>query len=74
MKKKNIKKLSLNKKAVSNLDEVSGGLANGPVPVGTHIRSGCPVCTLPKVTDNTCMTNCIVSCFWTCAGTCFPCW
>ncbi|WP_430408749.1 hypothetical protein [Kordia sp.] len=73
MKKKKIKKLSLNKSAVSNLDEISGGVAN-PVPVATHVRSGCPVCPTPKVTDNTCITNCVATCFWTCNGTCFPCW
>lgn len=43
MKKKNLKKLSLNKSAVSNLEEVNGGVAN-PVPVGTRVASGCREC------------------------------
>jgi len=74
MKKKKIKKLSLNKNAVSNLDQISGGVAN-PAPVAaTHQRSGCDVCPNEKVTDKTCQTNCYATCFWTCVRTCFPCW
>ncbi|MGH1383135.1 hypothetical protein [Kordia sp.] len=43
MKKKNLKKLSLNKDAISNLDQVKGGVAaNGAEPVGTRVGSGCP--------------------------------
>ena len=57
MKKKKINKLSLNKKAISNLDEVSGGLQIGtPVPVGTNVASGCPgVCT--PLTNFNCATQ-----------------
>ena len=74
MKKKNLNKLSLNKSAISNLDQISGGVAN-PVPgAGTHQRSGCDVCPDEKVTDKTCITNCFVTCFLTCNGSCFPCW
>ncbi|WP_046759080.1 hypothetical protein [Kordia jejudonensis] len=73
MKKKKVKKLSLNKRAVSNLDEISGGVAN-PVPVaGTHQRSGCDVCPDEKATDNTCLTDCYATCFWSCVRSCFWC-
>jgi len=42
MKKKKIKKLSLNKNAISNLDQVKGGLEVTVEPVGTRVGSGCP--------------------------------
>ena len=54
MKKKKINKLSLNKNAISNLDEVSGGLAM-PVPVGTNLASGCPDCA--PLTNYNCATQ-----------------
>ncbi|WP_298511969.1 hypothetical protein [uncultured Kordia sp.] len=73
MKKKKINKLSLNKSAVSKLDQISGGVQANPV-AATNPLSGCPVCPLPKVTDNTCPTECFATCFWTCRRTCFPCW
>ena len=73
MKKKKINKLSLNKSAISSLDELSGGLAS-PVPVATNLASGCPGCT--PLTNNNCPTDnhlcrssvvawCNVSC-WVC--------
>lgn len=78
MKKKNLKKLSLNKNAVSNLDEVSGGLqaqAQIPVPVGTNVASGCPDICQPLTNYNCATQNnqcassvvawCNVSC-WIC--------
>ena len=69
MKKKNVKKLSLNKNAVSKLDEVSGGLQ---AAAGTNVGSGCPVC--PAQVTDTCITDCFATCFLTCKRTCFPCW
>ena len=55
MKKKKVKKLSLNKDAISNLDEIKGGLQAGtPVPgVVSNPRSACA-------------TKCVTQCGWTC--------
>ena len=54
MKKKNLKKLSLNKDAVSNLDGISGGLkADSPIPASTV---------------SACATACVTNCGNTCPG------
>jgi hypothetical protein len=67
MKKQNIKKLKLNKKAVSSLDNTKGGAA-----AGSNIPLLCPVGPV-KITDS-CPTDCfLATCWWTCAQTCFPC-
>ncbi len=72
MKKKKINKLSLNKRAVSNLDEVSGGLQVGtPVPVGTRVASGCAVCiTLRPINcatqNNQCASSVVAWCNLSC--------
>jgi hypothetical protein len=56
MKKKKINKLSLNKSAISNLDEVSGGLA-------AEAASNPCVVSNPR---SACATKCVTNCGWTC--------
>ncbi|WP_046744638.1 hypothetical protein [Kordia zhangzhouensis] len=71
MKKKKISKLALNKSAVSNLEKVNGG---NPVPVGTNVASGCPVCA--PLTNNNCATQnnqCASSVYVWCNVSCFIC-
>ena len=53
MKKKNVKKLSLNKNAISKLDEIKAGLHAEPVGVVSNPRSACA-------------TKCVTNCGWTC--------
>ena len=43
MKKKKIKKLSLNKKVISELRDIKGGIENQTL-VGTRVGSWCPDC------------------------------
>lgn len=59
MKKKNLKKLSLNKNAVSQLDNVKAGAGANPIPVGSELRvgSGCPICPV-RVSQNATECNC----------------
>ncbi|MCH2193549.1 hypothetical protein [Kordia sp.] len=56
MKKKNVTKLNLQKRAISRLDNPRGGLAAGnaspnPVPVGTNVWSNCEVCNTVRKTQ-----------------------
>lgn len=66
MKKKNLKKLTLNKKAVSNLDKATGGQAGAPtaVPVGTRVASGCPICATIRPTNCATQNNQCASAGW----------
>lgn len=75
MKKKKVNKLSLNKSAVSNLDEVSGGLeANQPVPVKTNAYSGCDVCITLRPTNCATQNNqCASSVNYWCNVSCYIC-
>lgn len=75
MKKKNLNKLSLNKSAVSNLDEITGAQAAptaAPAPVKTNVYSNCAICITLRPTNcatqnNGCASSvnvwCNVSCF-----------
>jgi len=66
MKKKNFKNLTLNKKAVSNLSYVKGGVAAGDSVL--HQRSGCaadPICEKVKPEPLT---------VWSCPGNCWTWW
>ncbi|WP_298511960.1 hypothetical protein [uncultured Kordia sp.] len=57
MKKKNVSKLTLQKRAISRLDHLRGGLAAGaaasanPVAVGTNVWSNCEVCDTVRKTQ-----------------------
>ncbi len=56
MKKKNVNKLSLQKRAISRLDNLRGGLVAGaaaasPVAVGTNVWSNCEVCDTVRKTQ-----------------------
>ena len=74
MKKKNLKKLSLNKKAVSNLDEITGAQVGGPVPVGTNVLSGCAICiTLRPINCATQNNQCASSVVAWCNLSCYIC-
>jgi uncharacterized radical SAM superfamily Fe-S cluster-containing enzyme len=75
MKKKNVKKLSLNKNAISNLEKVNGG---NPMPVpapATNVASGCPGMCQP-LTNHNCATQnnqCASSVVAWCNLSCFIC-
>ncbi|KAB8152318.1 hypothetical protein EZY14_014840 [Kordia sp. TARA_039_SRF] len=58
MKKKNLNKLNLKKRAVSRLDHISAGVAaanpiasSNPQPVGTNVWSNCQICDSLRVTQ-----------------------
>ena len=60
MKKKNLKKLSLNKDAISHLDKVNGGLEANAVGSELRVGSGCPICPVrvsQKATECACPSD-----------------
>jgi hypothetical protein len=73
MKKKNLKKLSLNKNAISNLEKVNGG---NPIPApATNVASGCPDVCQPLTNYNCATQNnqCASSVVAWCNLSCFIC-
>lgn len=58
MKKKNLNKLTLKKRAISRLDNIFGGnvaanavASSKPTPVGTNVWSNCKICDSLRVTQ-----------------------
>ncbi|PTX61387.1 hypothetical protein C8N46_10430 [Kordia periserrulae] len=75
MKKKNLKKLTLNKDAVSDLQQVKGGIEEpAPVPA-TNVASGCPDICQPLTNYNCATQNnqCASSVVAWCNLSCFIC-
>lgn len=51
MKKKNVSKLILQKRAISRLDHLRGGNVATPIAVGTNVWSNCEVCDTVRKTQ-----------------------